>query len=261
MRGSAGFAVFLHKSAVLLCNRYTPVYFTSTKHEIETLPILARLYPLSEGRFIDSFTYRGYRCHWSSAPPAELAKRARDKRIIGSKKMGAFCPAEIETQTNIKNGNVEVKLQKTHIGHEVNVEDELKHVSLSASLKNSITTRLQMGVTQSTILLGYQCSHRGSTSDEPLKRRDLIRYNDVANIAKKIEADKIFPSISRNDCVNVQSFLENYKEKILYCKKVGQKVKGLEDEDFVLVYCNPFQCNAWEYQTRRFCAAYATRVR
>jgi hypothetical protein len=127
--------------------------------------------------------------------------------MVGTKKLGGLCPAEICVRETTA-GFCSVTYTKTHIGHTTADEKELAYVFLNQSEREKIGEQLAAGVPFDRIL-----RENSSGRLKPLNRQDLknisraLRLNSV-RICSKPNLDT-FPD-------SMDSFVDKYHDSILY---------------------------------------------
>lgn len=163
------------------------------------------------------------------------SKNKRRLKLQGSKKLQTFCPAEIKLITNATSGKCEAIYLKTHIGHDSD-ELNLAHVKIPISQQEDIATRIAAGVPYERIEMDI------ASASESIAKYDLINKQDLRNIAQKNKLTK--PETSHNDVLNVEAFILEHADWVVYYKKQGildDKYPELKEDDIIIIIMTPYQ--------------------
>jgi hypothetical protein len=178
-----------------------------------------------------------FRCHRSGVYKARGSNK-RHLKIMGSCKIGGFCPAMIKVKTN-SDESVSVYYTSKHIGHKL----DLKHVHLTKEERNRVATQLASKIPHDEILKGV----RSSLSNNCLKRIHLMNKKDLINIEKSFNLNN--ESIKHPfDPVSVEAWVQELKMSketaILVYKPQGitsDEFPLLREDDFFLMFMTQAQ--------------------
>ncbi len=167
-------------------------------------------------------------------------ERKRCLKLNGYKGLGGFCPAEIKVSISA-DGVCRVKYQKTHVGHRINDEMELKHMFLSKQEKLDIVAKIRRGMSKSQIL-----KEQLARNNESSNRLSILSRQDVENIAAshRVVFENREPVQRDYNGVSTEALIAQHEDEILFHKspeEEDQTFNVLCKEDFVLVIMDKFQ--------------------
>lgn len=167
------------------------------------------------------------------------SKGIRRMRLQGSKKLNAFCPANI--QLTLSESGCLCLYTKTHLGHTNGNEDDLAYVSLPKSHRQEIASKIALGVPFQRIQEDISELSANANKSE-CQKLFLINNQDLRNIsaAHYLKSTETV----ENDVENVETFVLENKDCVLYYKKQGQidtQYKNLTQDDILIVIMSPLQ--------------------
>lgn len=174
-----------------------------------------------------------YSCH-RSGKFIQKGKGKRHLKMQGSKKINAYCPAQMEVV--IEERKCSVKFLKTHVGH----KQELSHLNLTEEDRLEIAEKIQKNVPFDTILNDISDSLSGSQ----LERLHLLKKKDLHNIKKSLNLDSDAAKKIKKDTNTLETWIEEMKSIVLFYKPQNTRwneYPELKDDDFVLVIMNEGQ--------------------
>ncbi len=181
-----------------------------------------------------------YRCHRSgSAKIKEKHLRKRLLKMSGSKRLGGTCPAQIIMRYNRMDNTCTVRYQKTHVGHEIGTEDEMKHMYIEENEKLVIASNLLLGVSTTETLRKQRMSNNSKENSIPLD----ISLDDVHDVMKHYGTDENDLAFG-NDSVSVNAIVTENRDSILFFKDKSEKDEMyslLDINDFMIVIMNAAQ--------------------
>lgn len=171
----------------------------------------------------------------------------KSPRHRDSKKLNAYCPAEIRVKVSNADGACNVEYLSTHVGHTVQDVKELKYIFLEKTERLEIAAKLRKGMSRRVL---REKESLANSEMEPGDRRSILTRFDLYNIAKSFSISKDNDLDASQDMVEVDAFVEKNKNIVRYYK---MKMKNdqfhlLEEKDFVLVLMNDWQ----EQQLRQY---------
>ncbi len=132
-----------------------------------------------------------YRCHRSGTyrdPYMEKnVERIRRLQRAGSKKLQGFCIAEVTLRQRHSDGVCAVTLQKRHVGHSIEDDDEVRHIYLTRTQKEWIAGQLLDGVPKDEIL--EKVSSHFDVNEIANRRLSTLSLKDIDNIAASWKID------------------------------------------------------------------------
>ncbi len=157
-------------------------------------------------------------------------------QISGSKRLQGFCPGEMTVRQRHKSGLCLVTLQKVHVGHSIDDFSEVRHIRLTQIEKEWIASQLMEGVSKDKLeeKITLNFALHGT-------RLSTLTLKDIANVAN---AWKIKAPTKKNDPVEVEDFISQQSDSILFCKRQKEqdtKFNIFENDDFIIVYQTSFQ--------------------
>lgn len=155
----------------------------------------------------------------------------RHLKILGSKKINAYCPASIKV-VKAKDGKCTVYYQATHVGH----LNDLGHLNLTELERKMLAEKIAANIPFDTILDEI----RVSIMDCELERMHLLTKKDLHNIEKSfhLTSDAVKHS---SDYVSVDLWVNEMRQTqnspILFYKSQGvpSEYTFLSTSDFVLI--------------------------
>lgn len=193
--------------------------------------------------------YRAYECHRSGIYKERTQKpvRLRNLKKQGSKKLQGACPAEIKLKQFKADGRCIVTFQSTHVGHEIGNETELAHIYMDKAKRDEIAGKIADHVPPTEIIKKEKESLENGTCNN---RKRSLQRKDLHNIERK-HVVNLFPI--DKDYENVTSFVESYRDNILYYKEQHKNVAIIDvlkdtpdscpfsEDDFFMVYVDWIQ--------------------
>ncbi|KAK7866262.1 hypothetical protein R5R35_001691 [Gryllus longicercus] len=137
-----------------------------------------------------SYTYRG------------SGQNKRRLKSAGSIKIGTTCPARLEV--TIKDGMMQVKFWKTHIGHSM----DLEHIHLSKAARTEIADRMKLGHSFQQILYDI---HNGKLQNIDSRRGQLVKRKDLHNIFRDFHIGS-FPKQVVDEAKNTEILSEDLQQ-------------------------------------------------
>ncbi len=157
----------------------------------------------------------------------------RRSRIIGTKKINKYCPAQIRAV--FSDDEINVRYLKTHLGHDS--DNKLYHMNLSADEKNAIIAQLKQNISPRAILKSMKYPLPELKSE--YRRIHLLTLRDIRYIGKKYGIYKKNKEYKSDQLEQDQkNWFEANRASILFHKKTGavdERYQLLESEDFVLI--------------------------
>lgn len=89
-----------------------------------------------------AYSMRKFVCHRSGLDKCLKGPRKRALRAVGSKKLGGYCPMEMNVKEKRSDGTCCVTIQKSHVGHSVGNEDEMRFIRPDKDKKPRNRTRI-----------------------------------------------------------------------------------------------------------------------
>lgn len=174
-----------------------------------------------------------YSCH-RSGKFVQKGKGKRHLKMQGSKKINAYCPAQMEVV--IEEHKCSVKFLKTHVGH----KQELLHLNLTEQDRTEIAEKISQNIPFDTILNDISDSLSGSQ----LERLHLLKKKDLHNIKQSLNLNKAAVKNTNKDMNSLEKWIEEMKSIVLFYKPQNTRwneYPELKDDDFVLVIMNEGQ--------------------
>ncbi|XP_065218134.1 uncharacterized protein LOC135844585 [Planococcus citri] len=179
-----------------------------------------------------------YYCHRAGNFESK-GKNKRHLKTQGSKRIGAYCPAQIKVFKDPSNSSypIQVEFCKTHVGH----ENELCHITLSPKTKQKVAAKLLDHVPPEAIIDEV----RNNVTSNEFERIHLLTTMDIYNISKEFGITAEYQKDS-NDAASVYKFVQELRESnggssILYYKPqdvIDETYPELKSDDFVLILMN-----------------------
>ncbi len=160
-----------------------------------------------------------------------------------------MCPAEITLQQNVVDPTCIVTFRKTHIGHDLNSEEDIDHLCLRKKRK-SYPRRKITDIETSRV--------NGAIDTTPMITIDLRPHqkNDDVNIDPSMlvttdlhphqndSSDCNYPSLN-DDVGNIEAFVNQHSDAVLYYKRPhespDERFPFLQDDNMILVFVSPDQ--------------------
>lgn len=182
-----------------------------------------------------------FRCFRSgSAKMKSMESRKRLPKLLGTPKMGAFCPAHI-TMT-IGDGRINVVYCGTHMGHDFKVA----RLHLTKSYRKSLAVKMRMKIPFDDIIASEREKAKMG-SQQQLQRSLLLTRQDLYNISREfgVQRDVI---LHPNDAVSVEAWVNKNQASespsVRYNKFNGEldpEHTELHLDDFVLILMSDTQ--------------------
>lgn len=208
-------------------------------------------------------SFKRFVCHRSGIYK-DLSKyqpRKRQLKNSGSKKIQGFCPAEIILK--IQADKCLVQFQRTHVGHTIASEEEMRHIYLDKEFKKTIASKLLEGTSKSELLETYHVPEKLDRLHK-LKSRDI--WNIIQNLrisnGKSVSSSKFVASVESVEKVLSTESLVIRKDSILFSKNQGEEDTHfglLESSDFIMIMMDQSQAETLQRYGSRIVAFDSTQ--
>ncbi len=188
-----------------------------------------------------SHTRYVYSCHRSGVYEGKSSNRKRNVKLSGLKKLNGYCPAEIRVVKKNHDGVFRVTFLKTHVGHAVSNETELRYVYLNDEERRTLASKISAGVPLKRILNDSVSSAQNS---ETYHRLSILKLQDLHNISTSYNLKHAQSDSVAKTPPNIDMFLQKNAESILFYKPEGEldfRSGIFEENDFVLIMMTDLQ--------------------
>ncbi|KAG5870796.1 hypothetical protein JTB14_025711 [Gonioctena quinquepunctata] len=175
---------------------------------------------------------RYFHCHRSGHYQTR-GERLRRLKSQGSKKINAYCPANMKVMIS-PDGTCSVNYLKTHLGH----KNDLHHLTLTRSDRKLHAAASATDMKLCSIFSGEELPD--STSDEKAEQLHLVTEKDISNI------ETVFNLSSVDDAITIDTWVSSLGDssRVLYYKplnRISNEHFDLEEDDYLIIM-NAAQC-------------------
>ncbi len=197
-----------------------------------------------------------YMCHRSGVYESKTEDRKRKVKVSGLKKLNGYCPAGMKVIRRSGECSCQVSFLKTHVGHAVENETELRHVYLNDEERRYLASKISAGIPMPKIL--EEC--RNSAQESGLHQRlSVLKLQDLHNISAAYNLKSIYSKSIPKDALSIDVFLENNADAVLFYKPQSEpdsRYGVFRDDDLVLIIMTDLQQTILQQHAHKIVAMY-----